>query len=56
MSMIKPRGQIATLPCNVRCSSQPNDRRYDRKIEQLVRRMSAEELDAILNDLDADDE
>ena len=29
---------------------EPNDRRYDRKIEDRVRRMSPEELDALLRD------
>jgi hypothetical protein len=28
----------------------PNDRQYDRKLAALVSRMSAEELDAILNE------
>ena len=30
-------------------SMDPNDRRYDREIEQVVRRMSAEELDALMH-------
>lgn len=30
----------------------PNDRRYDRKIEQIVRRMSPEELDELMRGAD----
>lgn len=32
----------------------PNDRRYDRKIEQIVRRMSPEELDELMRGVDED--
>lgn len=34
----------------------PNDRRYDRKIEALVKRMRPEDLDALLNEPDAEEE
>ena len=33
----------------------PNDRRYDRKLEALVKRMKPEELDAIMNEGDDED-
>lgn len=30
----------------------PNDRHYDRQLEEKLKRMSPEELDALLNDTD----
>ena len=33
----------------------PNDRRYDRKIEALIKRMKPEELDEIMRGDDGDD-
>jgi len=32
----------------------PNDRRYSRKIEEMVKRMRPEEFDELLNDSDED--
>ena len=36
--------------------AEPNDRKYDRKLEKAVKRMDPEELDALLRgEVDADD-
>ena len=35
-----------------RGKEEPNDRRYDRKVEKLVRHMDAQELDALLREED----
>lgn len=34
----------------------PNDRHYDRKMERIVKRMPAEELDGLMHDGDAADD
>jgi hypothetical protein len=55
----KLRGKLATFVRQYRrrkgrgrCNQDPNDRTYDREIEEIVKRMKPEDLDELMRDGD----